>query len=271
MAKSKSQRDCFIIMPITTPTHLVEQYNYDEDHFIHVLDHLFIPAVKEVGFTPISPKATGSNIIQADIIKQLSECELVLCDMSTFNPNVFYEFGIRTALDKPVALVVDDKSKPIPFHPSTINCQEYDSSLTPWILEGEKQKLTKHIQDAYGKSKDHNALWKVFGIAQTGKFKPGDVELGEKIDLLIKKVDRIEMVKLTEVPSDKSYKTSDRINDIRYFLLNLEKEGYSVSARAEEFLLDRVSLHPAWVYDLNGKRNLSKILMANGLIKRDDE
>lgn len=140
MAKSESKENCFIIMPITTPTLLVEKYNDDEEHFSHVLVHLFIPAVVGAGFKPIPPKAVGSNIIQADIIKQLSDCELVLCDMSIFNPNVFYEFGIRTALNKPVALVVDDKTKPIPFDSSMLNCHEYDSSLTPWILEREREK-----------------------------------------------------------------------------------------------------------------------------------
>ena len=225
MTKTKSKGNCFIIMPITTPKHLVEKYNSDEDHFIHVLGHLFIPAVEEVGFTPISPKATGSNIIQADIIRQLSECELVLCDMSIFNPNVFYEFGIRTALNKPVALVVDDKTKPIPFDPSMLNCHEYDSSLVPWKLEEEKQKLTKHVQDTYKKTKDHNALWKYFGVAQTGKFKPEDVEIGEKIDLLMKKVDTIERIQLTEVPGETS-KLSEKVANIEVFLSELDKRGY---------------------------------------------
>ena len=87
MAKSKTKENCFIIMPITTPTNLVERYKGDEDHFTHVLEHLFIPALESAGFKPISPKSAGSDVIQAEIIKQLSSCELVLCDMSILNPN----------------------------------------------------------------------------------------------------------------------------------------------------------------------------------------
>jgi hypothetical protein len=35
----------------------------------------------------------GSEIIQADIIRNLHAADLVLCDLSTLNANVFFEFG----------------------------------------------------------------------------------------------------------------------------------------------------------------------------------
>jgi nucleoside 2-deoxyribosyltransferase len=192
MAKSETKEKCFIIMPITTPSELVEQYKGDAAHFNHVLEHLFIPALENAGFEPVSPKSTGSDVIHAEIIKQLSSCELVLCDMSIFNPNVFFELGIRTALDKPVALVIDEKTMPIPFDTSILNFHTY-GSLEVHTLEQEKQALTKHVQAAYKKSKDHNALWKYFGVAQTGTFKPEDIELGEKVDLIMTKLSAIEL------------------------------------------------------------------------------
>jgi len=191
MAKSEPKKKCFIIMPITTPVDHIERYKGDKDHFTHVLEHLFIPALEDAGFEPVSPKSTGSDVIQAEIIKQLSECQLVLCDISILNPNVFFEFGIRTALDKPVALVIDDTTESIPFDTSIINFHKY-GSLEVHTLEKEKQALTKHVQEAYKKSKDHNALWKYFGVAQTGTFKPEDAELGEKVDFIMKKLSAIE-------------------------------------------------------------------------------
>ena len=47
------------------------------------------------------PTASGSDLIHAKIIKNLETADLVLCDMSALNPNVFFEFGMRTALNKP--------------------------------------------------------------------------------------------------------------------------------------------------------------------------
>jgi len=89
-------------MPISTPKHLVGSYSGGEDHFIHVLDHLFVPAIEKVGLNPIPPIAEGSDIIHARIIENIEKTDLILCDMSTLNPNVFFELGIRTAVDKPV-------------------------------------------------------------------------------------------------------------------------------------------------------------------------
>ncbi len=179
------KKKCFIIMPITTPEELVEIYKGDLDHFKHVLDILFIPAVEKAGFEPISPEASGSEIIQANIIKNLATTDLVLCDMSILNPNVFFELGIRTALDKPVAMVVDDRTKDkTPFDTTNIHRLEYKGSLHSWENEKEIQNLTKHIKTCYAKSKDINALWKFFGISASGSYDPNNADIGQKLDLI---------------------------------------------------------------------------------------
>jgi nucleoside 2-deoxyribosyltransferase len=189
MAKEKVKQKCFIIMPITTPANLIDQYNSDADHFTHVLDHLFVPALEKAGFDPVPPKATGSNIIQAEIIKQLSVCDLVLCDMSILNANVFFEFGIRTALNKPVALVVDDKTlEKVPFDTGIINHYQYSSSLVAWEISDDIDGLTEHLKSTFKKTNDHNALWKYFGVAQTGAFKPEESTEGDKLDLIMKEI-----------------------------------------------------------------------------------
>ncbi|MCX5998275.1 MAG: hypothetical protein NTU41_01430, partial [Chloroflexi bacterium] len=91
--------DCFIIMPVSTPDSLVDKYSGDTDHFRHVLGHLFVPAIKAADLTPILPIAQGSDVIHAEIIKSLETAEFVLCDMSSLNPNVFFELGMRTAVN----------------------------------------------------------------------------------------------------------------------------------------------------------------------------
>ncbi len=190
------KKDCFIIMPITTPDEHVGLYKGDKDHFTHVLEHLFMPALEEAGFNPIPPTSQGSEIIHADIIKQLSDADLVLCDMSILNPNVFFEFGIRTALDKPVVLVADDKLKgKVPFDAGFINCHPYDSSLEPWHIKDDIKGLVEHIKISFDKSGERNALWKHFGIAQTGVLKSEDATVGAKLDLLTKEVASLKDVK----------------------------------------------------------------------------
>ncbi len=197
MAESDNKGNCFIIMPITTPANLAEHYNGDKDHFAHVLDHLFMPAVEKAGFSPISPKATGADLIQAEIIKQLSDTELVLCDMSIMNPNVFFELGIRTALDKPVALVRDDKTENLPFDTAILNCHTYKSGLTLWDHEKEIENLSKHIHTSFDRSESRNTLWKYFGIQQKGVLNTEEATIANKLDLLLKEMS--EMRKPKEV------------------------------------------------------------------------
>lgn len=126
---------CFIIMPVSTPEMMVDDYGRDKDHFRHVLDHLFLPAVRSAGLDPILPTAEGSQLIHPEIVKNLEKADLVLCDMSILNPNVFFELGIRTALNKPVCLVRDNLTELVPFDMSIVNNHTYQSSLVPWVID----------------------------------------------------------------------------------------------------------------------------------------
>lgn len=156
-----TNKKCFIIMPVSTPHELVSEYNDDSEHFLNVMEQLFIPAIKEAGFEPIRPITKGSDIIHGHIISNLESSDLVLCDMSTKNPNVFFEFGIRTALNKPICLVKDDLLKKVPFDTASNNYHEYSSDIRKWIFE--RERLVKHIKDSFSESDNCNSLWKYFG------------------------------------------------------------------------------------------------------------
>lgn len=156
--------DCFIIMPISTPEFLVEKYGGDHDHFLHVLEYLFIPAITAAGLKPVSPIAQGADLIHAEIVKQLETADIVLCDMSSLNANVFFEIGIRTAVNKPVALVKDDITIDVPFDTRIINSHTYLSSLEPWTLKVEVDKLQKHISQCVERAEAGNTLWRYFSL-----------------------------------------------------------------------------------------------------------
>jgi hypothetical protein len=142
MAEDKK---CFIIMPISTPDFMLEKYHDGKDHFMHVLQCLFMPSVQKAGYQAIPPTAKGADLIHAEIVRNLETADIVLCDMSCLNPNVFFEFGIRTSLNKPVCVVKDELTEQVPFDAAILNYHEYKSSLEPWHLEAEINKLSEHI------------------------------------------------------------------------------------------------------------------------------
>ena len=162
----------FIIMPITTPPDLVGQYGDDPDHFRHVLEHLFVPAVEKAGFTPVRPTTTGSDVIQAEIIRHLETADMVLCDISILNANVFFELGIRTAVDKPTCMVKDTLTPRVPFDTSIVNYHTYAASLAPWELVREVEALANHVATSAERCKGQNKLWKYFGLTKRAETTP---------------------------------------------------------------------------------------------------
>jgi hypothetical protein len=91
---------CFAIMPITTPEDAVSRYG-DDEHFLHVAEFIFKPAAEQAGYRFMPASVDSSRVIQAAIIKNLAEANVVLCDTSLWNANVFFELGIRVALNRP--------------------------------------------------------------------------------------------------------------------------------------------------------------------------
>jgi len=171
-------------MLVTVPEVVKDWYRDGYEHFKHVLECLIIPAVEKAGFQAIPPLARGSDLIHAEIIKQLETTDLVLCDMSALNPNVFFEFGIRTSLNKPVCVVKDDLTKHIPFDTGIINYHEYLSALEPWDLAKEINVLSEHIKTSYERSDGRNTLWKYFGLRAEAAAYEGEPGSDNRLDLI---------------------------------------------------------------------------------------
>lgn len=180
---SEQVSTCFVIMPITTSIDSVQDYAGDPDHFEHVLEHLFQPALQRAKFEIIPPSVVNSEIIHAEIIRNLETADLVLCDISGWNANVFFELGIRVALDRPVALVKDTRTASIPFDNALVSCHTYDASLTPWALGAEIERLTSFINKA--RTQERNALWKYFGITQRASIPSTGDPVQDKLDLML--------------------------------------------------------------------------------------
>ena len=186
MALREVQPLCFAIMPITTPDEAVSQYGGDREHFLHVAEFIFKPAAELAGYRFVPASVDSSKVIQAAIIDNLARADVVLCDTSLWNANVFFELGIRVALNKPVALVRDRLTDTVPFDNTPIHCYEYDHRMDPWCLTAEIPKLSEHIAAA-GKH-EQNELWKFAGIQVTAQQSDAGSPEDAKLDLLLAKV-----------------------------------------------------------------------------------
>jgi len=106
-----------------------------------------------------------ANIIQGNIVTNLRDLELVICDISNHNPNVMLELGMRLIFDKPVIIIKDSETKH-PFDISPLVYLTYPSNLNyPEMIEFKKDLLGKtyHTIAEYRKDKNYSQFLKNFG------------------------------------------------------------------------------------------------------------
>jgi hypothetical protein len=118
-----SSNDCFVVMPIAEPD------GYDKGHFSKVYEDIFKPACVAAGFKAIrADEVKQTNLIHLDILQKLIDSPMAICDLSSRNPNVLFELGLRQAFDKPTVLVQETGTPKI-FDIAPLRYTEYRREL----------------------------------------------------------------------------------------------------------------------------------------------
>ncbi len=102
---------------------------YPTGHFKHVYDNIISPACSMAGFRAVrADDVKASNLIHLDILRKLIEAPVAICDLSSRNPNVLFELGIRQAFDRPVVLVQESGTPKI-FDIAPLRYLEYSKDM----------------------------------------------------------------------------------------------------------------------------------------------
>ena len=137
----KSCKNCFIIMPFS------DQPGYEPGHFTHVYDDIIAPACEKASVKCFRGDTTNEpNIIHVDIVKNLIESPLCICDMSSRNPNVMFELGLRQAFRLPTVLIADDITPQI-FDVAPIRCMSYNHKLKYRDVLNDQERLSNIIME----------------------------------------------------------------------------------------------------------------------------
>ncbi|MCT8335800.1 hypothetical protein NUH30_19090 [Leptospira sp. 85282-16] len=132
---------CFLISPIGTKGS--EHYN----RFKEVLDYVIRPAVEESNFNLKVVRADEINkpgSIIKDILESLIHSNIVIADLTTQNPNVFYELGVRHSLS-PRTILISQSESEIPFDLRDYRTIIYDTSAKG--SSDFKKKLTSFLEE----------------------------------------------------------------------------------------------------------------------------
>ncbi len=87
----------------------------------------------------------------------------MICDLSSKNPNVLYELGIRQAFNLPVTLIKDQKTSRI-FDIQGFRDVEYDETLRIDNVEETIELLAETMKNTYEKTNEVNSLISLLGV-----------------------------------------------------------------------------------------------------------
>lgn len=207
-AKFNDDNACFVIMPISDPD------GYDSGHFQHVYDNIIKPSVITSGFVPHrADEVQQTNFIHLDILKKLIEAPLAICDLSSRNPNVLFELGIRQAFDKPVVLI-QEKGTPKIFDISPFRIYDYSKEMKYHEVINSQQQLVEIIKSTIqsaNESGNVNSIVRLMALSSPASIPKLDGEGKETLVLDLIQSQLKDLTRLVQSNnSDKSH--SNRIN-----------------------------------------------------------
>lgn len=129
---------CFVVMPFAPP--LGNHYSM-----------IYEPAIKKAGMRPVRADddifATGK--IMDQVWSGINSAKVLVAELTTKNPNVFYELGLAHALKKPVVLVSSNEDD-VPFDIRHIRVIYYDVNDPFWgnkLLEKVAENILSAIKN----------------------------------------------------------------------------------------------------------------------------
>ena len=163
MTKSATKKVCGVVMPIS------ECDGCSRTHWDEVFE-IITSVAEEKGFEArIVSDTEESNLIHKEILSNVYNNDIIICDISGHNPNVFFELGIRMATQKPTIIVKDDKTI-CPFDIGANKYIPYPRDLRYPVMKKFKSQLSDSISTTIKQSPGSSF------IGTLGPFTVPDVE-----------------------------------------------------------------------------------------------
>ena len=99
------KEQCFIITPIGDENSEIRR------HIEGIIDGPITEALGEQYEIVVSHRIREPGIITEQIKKMIFDSRLVIANLTTLNPNVMYELGLRCGIGKPVILIAENGTK----------------------------------------------------------------------------------------------------------------------------------------------------------------
>lgn len=225
---------CGLIMPIA------DTEGYPIGHWKEV-KKIITTVAEEAGFrTRLVSESDDVRVIQKTIVQNVFDDDIIICDVSSKNPNVMFELGLRFAFDK-AAVIIKDNETGYSFDTSPVEHINYRKDLRFSSIEQFKKDLYLKLRATFEKSKEdnHSMYLQDFGKFVVKELNAKTISenqyIFEKLDEIQKEMKNISIVNNKTVKKEFST-TKELVKKIFYEQTNGEndctKSGYSKSRLA---------------------------------------
>lgn len=176
---------CFTIMPFSVREADLARYGNDKSHWTEVYRGLIVPAAREAGVRcEREDDDVATRLIAENIWSKLEAADVVLCDLSAHNPNVYLELGWALRADKRFVLVKDDLTD-FNFDLNQFYTYEYSHRLQPTQVRHSVRELADVLRQTLADdSRRYSLVAKLSLQLQAVQAAEGNVEVGLLQELL---------------------------------------------------------------------------------------
>src|SRR6478609_4361870 len=140
-----NEKTCFVVMGFGKKTDFETGRTLDLDMSYQ---NMIKPAVEAAGLKCIrADEIVHSGIIDVPMYEQLLNADVVVADLSTYNPNAFYELGVRHALKPYTTITIAEDKLVFPFDVGQVAIRTYHH-LGEGIDFGEVERMRDELTKA---------------------------------------------------------------------------------------------------------------------------
>jgi hypothetical protein len=140
-------RSCFVIMPFGTKKHPLPPH--EDIDFDAVYRDLIKPVVEKLGIECTrADEVSKAGLIHRDMLERIIKSDVVIVDITTGNPNVLYELGVRHTAKRTGTIILRREGDPIPFNIGGMRAIDYQYPASPEAIDHYRSILETNIRNS---------------------------------------------------------------------------------------------------------------------------
>lgn len=135
---------CFVLMPFKMKP---DPSGGPDIDFDRIYQSAIRPGIEDAKMQPIrADEEELGGIIHRTMFERLLVCGYALADLTTSNPNVLYELGVRHTARPGTTLTIYARSTPLPFDVAMLRTAPYDLGANNAFTDAEAAKLRESVR-----------------------------------------------------------------------------------------------------------------------------